>query len=131
MRYRFPITLRFLFYGFRAVSLSLLLMVVAWIALVPASAVERHALGAQIGGERPQGLVTMRAARAMVHFAPERAARMLSRTSDGEISVELAGQILRALADGTFARQGQTPASDDDLTTLPRQVGDSRFIQVD
>lgn len=141
MRYRPPITLRFLFYGFRAVSVSLLLMITAWIALVPASAVERRALGAQIGAERPQGLVTMRMARAMVHFAPERAARMLSRTSNGEISVALAGQILGALADGTFAQQGQITALDGQLATPPRQVGarqvgprqvgDAKFIRVD
>jgi hypothetical protein len=131
MRYAPPITLRFVFHGFRAVSVSLLLMVTAWIALVPASAVERRALGAQIGVERPEGLVTMRMARAMVHFAPERAARMLSRTSNGEVSVELAGQILRTLADGTLAPIEQITAPESHSSTSPRQVGDAKFIRVD
>jgi hypothetical protein len=131
MRYKPPITLRVFFYGFKAVNVSFLLMITAWVTLVPASAVERRALGAQIGAERPEGLVPMRMARAMVHFAPERAARILSRTSNGDVSVEVAGQILRSLADGTLASQAQLTAPESQSSTSPRQVGDAKFIRVD
>ena len=87
---------------------------------------ERDALAAQFGVERPEGLTAMRIARAMVHFAPERAAKLLSDSTNGELSPQLAGMLLRQIANGT----PQAPVSN-----APPALGDDidgpRFIRVD
>ena len=95
-----PLTLRLIFHSLRSAWVATLLALTAWVGLASATPEERAALGAQIGTERPAGLVQMRIARAMVHFAPDRAARMLSDASQGRISPELAGMLLRDLASG-------------------------------
>ncbi len=124
MRYQLPLTLRIMFQSVRAVWVAAMITVIAWVALVPASAGERLALGTRVGEDRPRGLVQMRIARAMVHFAPDRAAQMLSRASDGEISPELAGMMLRDLAAGPGA--GQITTQDES-----RSTGGAKFVQVD
>ena len=100
-----PFTLRLIFHTVRSAWVAALLAITAWVGLASATPEERAALGAQIGTERPDGLVQMRIARAMVHFAPDRAARMLSDASKGEISPGLAGMLLRDLAKGPVAGQ--------------------------
>ncbi|MDO6588905.1 hypothetical protein DS901_14050 [Loktanella sp. D2R18] len=97
---RAPLTLRLAFHAVRAAWVGLILFIVAWIWLVPATPMERDALSAPIGINRPEGLTAMRIARAMVHFAPERAAKLLSDASNGDISPELAGMLLRQVASG-------------------------------
>jgi hypothetical protein len=91
---------------------------------------ERDALPASLGIERPDGLTAMRIARAMIHFAPNRAAQMMSDASNGETSPELAGMLLRQIASGNPQSPAAAPA-----TTAPPAVGDDidgpRFITVD
>ena len=123
-RYRLPLTIRIAFYAVRAAWTALIIAAIAWIWLVPASAIERNALNAKIGQERPVGLSAMRIARVMVHFAPDRAARMLSDASDGELSPELAGMLLRQIASG-HPEQPVTPADDETPNT-----GGAKFIRV-
>ena len=101
---RLPLTLRLVYHAARAGSLALIFMIAGWLLLVPASPSERQALGAQFGDDSPVGLTQMRIARAMVHFAPDYAARRLSRASGGTISPELAGMLLRDVAKGPAAR---------------------------
>jgi hypothetical protein len=96
-----PLTLRLIFHGLRGIMLALTITLLGWVLLVPATAAERAALNAPLGAPSPDGLLELRIARAMIHFAPERSARMLSRASDGEISPELAAMILRDIATGT------------------------------
>ncbi len=119
-----PLTLRLMFHSIRSAWVGLMIMVVGWIWLVPATAVERSALSSPLGVERPEGLTSMRVARAMVHFAPERAARMLSNSSNGEISPELAGMMLRQIAKGT--QPAATPTE-----TNTRPTGGAKFVTVD
>lgn len=121
-RLRLPLTLRVVFHSLRAAWLGLLLMIIAWLWLVPATPVERSALSAPIGVERPAGLTAMRVARAMVHFAPERAAKMLSDASEGEISPELAGMMLRQVANGDTPQPTQPE-------TTSRMGGGAKFIR--
>ena len=119
---RLPLTLRLMFHGLRSAMVALMIGLLGWVIFVPATAAERQALRSGIGVERPDGLVEMRIARAMVHFAPDRAARMLSRASKGELSPELAGMILRQIAAG--------PASAEPPAPEPR-TGSAKFVQVE
>ncbi len=100
-----PLTLRLIFHSVRSAWVAALIALTAWVGLASATPEERSALGAQVGSERPTGLVQMRIARAMVHFAPDRAAQMVSDASKGEISPELAGMLLRDMAKGPVAGQ--------------------------
>jgi hypothetical protein len=123
-----PLTLRVAFHGLRAAWIGLMLFIIGWVWLVPATPMERDALSTPIGIERPTGLTAMRVARAMVHFAPERAAQLLSDSTNGEISPRLAGMILRQIAQGN--PRAPVPVSD-----TPPALGDDidgpRFISVD
>ena len=125
-----PFTLRLMYHTFRAGMLALMLTITAWVALVPATPKERTAMGASIGTERPPGLAQMRVARAFVHFAPNRAARMLSRSSNGEISEELAGMLLRDLANGPASQTKPVDAGTSERVTGRPDVG-AKFVRVD
>ncbi|WP_342078422.1 hypothetical protein [Yoonia sp. SS1-5] len=129
---RFPLTLRLIFYSLRSLSLAVAITLIGWLALVPASGAERTALNAPLSGPDPLDLTAMRVARAMVHFAPDRAARMLSRSTDGEISVALAGMILRDLAAGNRS-SGRTAAAvpPEDASAPTRSTGGAKFVRVD
>lgn len=116
---RLPLTLRLMFYSLRSAMVAASITLLGWVIFVPASAAERAALKSGIGVEWPDGLTEMRIARAMVHFAPDRAARMLSRASKGELSPELAGMILRQIAAG--------PASAEPPAPEPR-TGGAKFV---
>lgn len=118
-----PLTLRLIFHGLRGVMLALTITLVGWVTLVPATAAERAALNAPSAVESPDGLLVLRIARAMIHFAPERSARMLSRATDGEISPELAALILRDIAAGAPERP--------DAPAPARQTGGAKFVTVD
>ena len=117
---RLPLTLRLIFHSLRSGMLALTITLLGWLIFVPATAAERAALGAAIGTERPEGLLQMRLAQAMVHFAPDRAARLLSRASKGEISPQLAGIILRQIASGQAVAPPPEPA---------RSAGGAKFVQ--
>ncbi len=125
-----PLTLRLIFHSVRSAWVAALIALTAWVGLASATPEEQAALGAQIGSERPTGLVQMRIARAMVHFAPDRAAQMLSDASKGEISPELAGMLLRDMAKGPVAGQAafdemSMPASDGS----PQRPDGAKFIR--
>ncbi|WP_322889811.1 hypothetical protein [Yoonia sp. 76] len=118
-----PLTLRLIFHGLRGVMLALTITLLGWVTLVPATAAERAALNAPLGLESPDGLLALRIARAMIHFAPERSARMLSHASDGEITPELAALILRDIA--------SVPPQTPDALAPARQAGGAKFVTVD
>lgn len=121
-----PLTLRLLFHGFRSMWLAAFLALAAWLIFVPASPAERAALDNSALADNRLSLAQMRFARAVVHFAPNRAAAMISRASNGEISTEYAGMLLRDLASGGPQMQTQpdTPAS-------TRDAGGAKFVTVD
>lgn len=128
-----PLTLRVLFYSFRSAMLGLMIMLVGWISLTAASPQERIALRATANEARPDGLVPMRIARAFVHFAPNRAAKMMSATSDGRISVDQADTILRNLALGPASQDQPTEIAAPEQPVAPPKRGTSgaKFITVD
>lgn len=117
-----PLTLRLIFHGVHGAMLALTITLLGWVTLVPANAVERNALNAPVGADRPEGLLQLRIARAMLHFAPERSAQLLSRVSGGELSPELAGMLLRDIAAGV--PPPDTPPPD-------QQIGGANFVTVD
>lgn len=131
---RFPITLRIMFHGLRSFWVAGIMAVVAWVFLASASPQERSILNASAGTQRPDGLVTMRVARAIVYVAPDRAARMLSLASGGEFSVEAASAILDGIANGTTTKGARidqtTPSLPVDEQTM-RMAGGAKFVQVD
>ena len=135
MRLRVPLTIRVVFRTVCNLWMAGLLALAAWVGLADATPDERAALGASVGEKRPEGLVAMRVARAMVHFAPDRAARMLSEGSNGEISVELAAMILRDAAKGPVAGQQAFDvivADEPEETNRTRSnTGGAKFISVD
>lgn len=120
---RLPLTLRLIYHGVRSAMVAFSLAMMGWVTLMPATAAERDALRAPIGADRPDGLTQLRIARAMVHFAPERSARLLSRASNGELSPELAGMLLRGIATGAPDMPDEPPPD--------RQTGDAKFIRVE
>jgi hypothetical protein len=131
---RLPLTLRLAYHGFRSGMTGLLIALFGWLAFVPATPQERAALGAGIGVERPIGLPQMRMARALVYFAPDRAARMMSDASNGQISPQLAGMLLRDLAAGpvqqreAFERVVNAPEGGQ---TSAREAGGAKFVRTD
>jgi hypothetical protein len=123
-----PLTLRVAFHGLRAAWIGLMLFIIGWVWLVPATPMEREALSTPIGFERPTGLTAMRIARAMVHFAPERAAQLLSDSTNGEISPLLAGMLLRQIANGNPQAPEPVPSGTPELGD---DIDGPRFISVD
>lgn len=126
-----PFTLRLAFHCVRSAWVALLIFLVGWVALVPATEDEIAAIGAVSDIERPLGLMQLRVARAMVHIAPDRAARAISRASDGEISPELAGMLLRDIADGAAVRAANDAVVFDEPVGVEPRRGSTgaKFIQ--
>lgn len=120
-----PLTFRLIFHGIRSAWTAAFLAIAAWLIFVPATQTEKAALGNSAVTENTMALAQMRVARVMVHFAPDRASKMLSRASGGEYSEEFAGMILRQIATGAPV-QSTTEAIPEE-----RSVGGARFITVD
>lgn len=120
-----PLTFRLLFHGLRSLWIAVILAMGIWLMFVPATQAERTTLGNSPVAQSSLALAQMRIARVVVHFAPERAAQMLSRASDGEISPEFAGMLLRQIANGP---QMETIP---DAVPEGRSVGGAKFVTVD
>jgi hypothetical protein len=65
-----PPTFRLIFHSIRAIVRAGLLLLSAWLLLIPANPSEISALGAQPGTSFPEGLRPMPAAKAIVAVAP-------------------------------------------------------------
>ncbi|MDX8353913.1 hypothetical protein [Cognatiyoonia sp. IB215182] len=124
-----PLTFRLLFHGIRSLWVAALLALIAWLTLVPASQAERAALGNDPLARTSFALSQMRIARIVVHFAPERAANLLSRASGGDISPELAGMLLRDIARNNTQENPQFEVVG--TTSNTRSVGGAKFVTVD
>ncbi len=121
-----PLTFRLLFHGVRSVWIALALALIVWLTMVPATQAERAALGNSPFATTPFSLAQMRVARVMVHFAPERASKLLSQASGGAISPELAGMYLREMAGEPSRGLPQT-----EQVNATRSVGGAKFVTVD
>ena len=127
---RLPLTLRILFHALRSFWAAGVLALFAWVFLASASPQERQGLGAQAGTDRPTGLIPMRAARLLVHIAPDRTARMMSLASGGEVSPEFARAMLQGIATG----RGPDPVITAEAAPqdAPSRMADgAKFVQVD
>ncbi len=120
-----PLTFRLIFHGLRSIWIAVFLAIAAWLIFVPATQAERAALGNATLADSSMALAQMRVARVVVHFAPERAAKMLSRASGGEYSEEFAGMVLRQLANGPQVQSTPEPLPED------RSAGGAKFVTVD
>jgi len=125
-----PLTLRLLFHGFRSIMLGLTIMLVGWMSLTPATPDESAALGSDIKENRPEGLVQMRIARALIYFVPNRAAKMLSFSSGGEISVETAEFALNEIAQGPASREPTAAPEIAPEDPAVRQISGAKFVKV-
>ena len=121
-----PLTFRLIFHGIRSMWLAGFLTLAGWLILVPASPAEQAAFGHGALADSRLSLAQMRFARFAVHFAPERTAALISRASEGEISPEYAGMLLRDLANGR--PQLQTQPEDPAPT---RDAGGAKFLTLD
>ena len=105
---RLPLTLRLIAAILRSTVLAFAITMAGWLIFVPATAAEIRALG---GTVQPVALAQMRAARALLHFAPNRSAQFLSRASRGQMSPELIGMLLRQVAAEPGAQDGPPDAN--------------------
>lgn len=120
-----PLTLRILFHGFRATLRAGLLLLVAWLLLIPSNANERQALGADPGTSYPDGLRSMRTAKFITWVAPPRAYELIARFAQSDDSPEEVETMLKNIATGR---------TEGDLTQEPfsaREIEGPRFIRVD
>ena len=124
-----PLTFRLLFHGVRSLWIACVLAVIVWLTLVPPTLAERNALGNSPFQQTGVALAQMRIARLVVHFAPDRAATMLSNASNGEISPELAGMLLRQIASGPVGLE--TEMQTISPPAQERSVGGAKFVTVD
>ncbi|KQI72236.1 hypothetical protein AN191_08895 [Loktanella sp. 5RATIMAR09] len=125
---KIPFTLRFAYYSFRAFVRAGLLLLCAWIFLIPATAEDITALGAPEGQAYPVGLQMMRAAKVFVVIAPPRAYDMLAMGLPQDIPPVMVRLALMQMAAGNVL-----PASTRVSPTTPnsRDIEGPRFIQVD
>ncbi|HEV8033631.1 hypothetical protein [Yoonia sp.] len=125
---KIPFTLRFAYYSFRAVVRAGLLLLCAWIFLIPATAEDISALGAREGQTYPVGLRMMRAAKVFVVVAPPRAYDMIAMGLPQDVPSFMVRLALMQMAAGNVL-----PASTRVAPTTPnsRDIEGPRFIQVD
>ena len=121
-----PFTFRFIFHSLRGVWLAILMAVLGYLTLVPATQAEKAALGNHPLATSPIALAQMRIARLVVHVAPAQAATMVSYATGGEISPELAGMLLRDIANGP---RDITPQAE--AYQPVRSAGGAKFVTVD
>lgn len=123
-----PFTLRLAYHSFRAVVRAGLLLLIAWLLLIPATAAEREALDARDGTTYPAGLRPMRTAQIVVAVAPPQAygwiGRMLSPQMPGVVVEFALNQIAAGIILPQTATQDQAPYS-------ARDIEGPKFIRVD
>ena len=94
------LTFRLLFHSYRGIIMGVEIMLVGWVGFTPVTPQKRTALRMPSTEARPDGLVTMRIARAFVYIAPKRAPEMLSASSGGRLSVRMTETALRKMVEG-------------------------------
>ena len=127
---------RLLFHSYRGIMMGVAVMLVGWVGFTPATPQERTALRTPSTETRPDGLVTMRIARALVYIAPKRAAEMLSASSGGRLSVRMAETALREMAEGPVLPTQPAAAPPPEEMTAPepqdlRNSTGAKFVTVD
>lgn len=127
---KIPFTLRFAYYSFRAVVRAGLLLVCAWVFMIPATAEDNTALGAREGTRYPVGLRMMRSAKVFVVVAPPRAYDMIAMGLPQDVPPFMVRVAIVQMAAGNVL-----PASARKSPPLgpqsSRDIDGPRFIQVD
>ena len=123
-----PLTLRLAYHSFRAVIRAGLLLLCAWLILIPASETEAQALGASTGEQYPLGLRPMRTAQIVVAVAPDPAYGLIALGLGPEFSPWMVKIIMQQMALGRVLPQG---VSVQDRLQSDRDIDGPRFIQID
>ena len=122
---RLPLTLRLAYHGFRAAVTGGLILVIGWVAFVPATTAEAARLGTAAGITYPEGLRQMRAAQVFVKIAPDPAYDLAARAMGPEVSGWMVRLVMTQLAAGNVPRLPEDPDESD------RAIDGPRFIQID
>lgn len=125
-----PFTLQLAFHSFRAVVRAGLILLLAWMFLIPANVTEIEALGARDGESYPFGLRAMRAAQIVVKAAPPQIYDLIAMAVGPEVSPWMVEIAVAQMAAGKVlpASAQQTPVS---TINSDRDIDGPRFIQLD
>ncbi len=124
-----PFTLRLAFHGLRAGVRAAVIFFGAWIFLVPATADDVAALGAERGTQYPPGLRIMRSAKVIVAVAPPHAYDLIASASEQDISPWMVRLALTQMAAG-YVRPPESWQNDTPPVTSDRDLDGPRFIKV-
>lgn len=125
-----PFTLRLAYHSFRATVRAGLLLALAWLFLIPASAAELQALGAAEDTQFPLGLRMMRTAKIVVTIAPDRTYDLIAMVAGPDISPLLVRVAMVQMASGNVLPASMTRGNSDARESA-RDIEGPRFIQVD
>ena len=126
---KIPFTFRLVYHGLRAAVRAGLIVLCAWLFLLPATAEDVEALGAREGTDYPPGLRMMRVAQLVVAVAPPRAYDLIAMGLRQDISPLMVRIMMTQMAAGhvlpASARGNGMPAPQSD-----RNIEGPRFIKI-
>lgn len=123
-----PFTLRLAYHSFRAVVRAGLLLVLAWLLLIPATAEETDALGARAGMAYPSGLRAMRTAQIVVAVAPPQTYGWIGSMVSPQMPAVAVEFAMNQMAAGVILPKS---ASRTDAPHSARDIEGPKFIRVD
>ena len=123
-----PFTLRLMYHSVRAVIRAGILLFLAWIVFVPATADEATALGADPDTQYPAGLRPMRTAQMIVAIAPDPAYDLMARVAGAEMRPWMIKLVMQQMAQGRVLPPSATV---NEPPQTARDIDGPRFIQVD
>ncbi|WP_333713072.1 hypothetical protein, partial [Yoonia sp.] len=110
---RLPLTLRFAYHGVRAAVMGGLILVIGWVAFVPATTTEATRLGSTLGRTYPEGLRQMRAAQVVVAIAPDPVYDLAARVIGPQVSGWMVRLAVSQMAAGNVPRLPESPVESD------------------
>lgn len=123
-----PFTLRLAYHSFRATFRAGLLLLCAWLILIPATDNEAQALGASEGTQYPLGLRPMRTAQVIVAVAPDPAYALIALGLGPEFTPWMVKIMIQQMALG---RVLPASATVENRIQSDRDIDGPRFIQID
>jgi len=122
-----PLTVRLMYHGFRAAITGAVILVIGWIAFIPATTAEASALGQTPRTDYPAGLRQMRAAKVFVTIAPDPAYDLAARAMGPEVTGWMLRLVVAQVAAGNLPR----PPPETAPAPSDRDIDGPRFLQVD
>ncbi|MGJ8621315.1 MAG: hypothetical protein ACSHW1_00960 [Yoonia sp.] len=127
-----PFTLRLAYHSFRAGIQAVLIAVIAWLFLIPATPQERDTLGALPGAQYPDGLREMRTAQIIVAVGPPQIYGLIAWMAGPQVPAIAVRYAINEMAQGRFLPiQRDQQASDAQEPYSTRTIGGARFITPD